>query len=324
MKLTREQKDKRLGALFGQAIGDALGVRDEFKPAAVIEAESRDRLVYKHSARTDESDFGPGEWSDDTEQALCILDAFIKDGEIVPQTLAQEMLDWLTRDGRGCGSHTMLILNDGLFSLEPLAVSETAWENSGRRAAANGAAMRVSVVGILRPEDLDWTEKMAAISAQVTHFDPRCVASAVAIAIAVAMLVQGSSITKAIKEAEKRASRYHPESTVFMQKSLTDLQLDEGLSVGKWNTKAPIGYTYKTLGAGFWALRNFAETADFGQSLDPILAAGGDVDTNAAVAGALIGAALGVSKMPAHLVHEMPGKDKLLGLARQVFARIEV
>ncbi len=317
--MDRRKEARRVGALFGQGIGDALGVRDEFRPASQIAKSDRNRLIYVASSRKGVPEFEAGDWSDDTEQAVCLLEAYIEDGgQLVGTTVARRFQEWLAGDGRGCGSHTMLCLNDGLFALDPYAVSEAAWENSGRYTAANGAVMRCSVIGTLRPDDLDWTERVAARQARITHFDPRCVASSVAVAVAVAHLIAGNAPTKAFFQAWKRSEKYHPEAINYMRMSLADLKLDEGLVEGKWNTKAPIGYTYKALGAGFWALRNSVSTMSFTESLDPILAAGGDVDSNACVAGALLGAYLGIHNIPAPLVHGLKGKDKLVRLADQI------
>lgn len=57
-----------------------------------------------------------------------------------------------------------------------------------------------------------------------------------------------------------------------------------------------IGYTFKCLGAGFWALKQ----TDFRTALTQIVMNGGDADTNGAVAGALLGCKLQkTSRLPA-------------------------
>ena len=55
-----------------------------------------------------------------------------------------------------------------------------------------------------------------------------------------------------------------------------------------------IGYTLKCMGAGFWALRQ----SDFRAALEEMVYEGGDADTNAAVAGALLGCKLGMKALP--------------------------
>lgn len=55
-----------------------------------------------------------------------------------------------------------------------------------------------------------------------------------------------------------------------------------------------IGYTFKCVGAGFWALKQ----TDFRYALEQIVRNGGDADTNGAVAGALLGCKLGIKALP--------------------------
>jgi len=63
----------------------------------------------------------------------------------------------------------------------------------------------------------------------------------------------------------------------------------------------------KCLGAGLWALRHSAKhSVDFETSIRAIVLQGGDADTNAAVAGALLGCYKGHSQLPQHWVSAMP------------------
>merc|ERR1711924_322924 len=78
--------------------------------------------------------------------------------------------------------------------------------------------------------------------------------------------------------------------------SLEELELDEPRA---------IGYTMKCLGAGLWALRQ-CDSADFETTIRAIVMQGGDADTNAAVAGALLGCYWGHSRLPDHWMSAMP------------------
>ena len=64
-----------------------------------------------------------------------------------------------------------------------------------------------------------------------------------------------------------------------------------------------IGYTYKCLGAGLWGLQS---EASFATTLQTLVAAGGDADTNGAVCGALLGCRLGWSQLPQEWVAQLP------------------
>ena len=70
--------DKIKGCLFGQAIGDALGLGTEFMSKNDVKNNYPQKLTnysqiiqYRHSSR-----WKKGSWTDDTEMMLCILRAF--------------------------------------------------------------------------------------------------------------------------------------------------------------------------------------------------------------------------------------------------------
>lgn len=330
--------DRIRGVLYGQAIGDSLGLRGEFKSAKLLRTMYGDTgpTKYEPVARTT-GGWRAGEWSDDTEQALCILDAYLEDGDIDPVTLATNFQRWAHDDGRGMGNHTWSVLSNGYFTIQPHHVSQEIWERSGKKAAPNGGVMRTSVVGILRPQDLDWTVRAAESACKVTHYDPRCVAGSVALSVTIACLVQGWEIRDAIEEGVARGEAIHPEVRRYSMMSVEELHLDEGLD--PMRKRPPIGFTYKCMGAGFYALweLDLAATADGGEFdhlvpiepmkerflriLQEIILAGGDTDTNGAVAGACMGAALGLGNLPPYLVTGLYDRGSLDKRLTQLLTR---
>lgn len=304
-----------MGALFGQGIGDALGIHDEWKPASKIADSGRDRLAYVETRRKN-CLFEQGDWSDDTEQALCLIRAYLEgQGHFDHTTFAKHLKEWLAWDTRGAGHNSRQVIGNPAFVYDPIGVSGRWWASSSKDGSTNGAVMRCSVVGTLRPGDLDWTERTAAAQAYTTHFESCCVASSVAVAVAVAALISGMAPKLAFHAAMQRSMRYDPLSPNFMAMSLDDLRLDQA---GDLYDGSPLNHTFKSLGAGFWALRRATHTFDFAESIDPILAAGGDVDSNACVAGALVGAFLGVDNIAPQLIHGLKGKSKLIHLTDQI------
>ena len=69
-----------------------------------------------------------------------------------------------------------------------------------------------------------------------------------------------------------------------------------------------MGYTLKTLAAGLWAYRH-ANT--FEEGLLSVVRAGGDADTNAAVACAILGAKFGFNAIPRVYVDGLQNSQKL-------------
>ena len=312
--------DKVKGVLYGKAIGDALGVPMEFRSSALLMKEvPPGQIEYRPTARKNAS-WKAGEWSDDTEMALAVVDAYLlgveKDGlkataQPSPRRIAERFLEWSSRDPRGMGNTTSEVLRHPLFVTDPLAAANEVWVAGGRNGAANGAVMRAASVGLLNPMDLVWTGEAAATVAKVTHPDPRCVAGSVAIALTVAALVSRPEVAlpEVLQFASNAGSLVDPSAKdwILAPKSLVELNLDEGMG-GSSNQFPPIGYTWKAAGAGFWALRQWVEleedfrSADlFQYLLEAVLRAGGDTDTNAAVVGGLLGAVAGYNNIPLRL-----------------------
>lgn len=299
-------KDLVRGALYGHAIGDALGLGAEFMSREEVRRQYPNGLrcygdILPSALR---NAWQRGEWTDDTAQMLCILDSLLKKNEVDISDIAAGFYDWACMDGRGMGRLTSDILFSASFLEKPQEAARISWEKSGGKAAPNGALMRTSVLGIWDYAD---TEKVVANTEQVctiTHADPRCIASCVAMTLTINHLVLGfNNLANVLTEITPAAAVYDKGVGDYLHmsfdQSLESLRLDEASS---------IGYTYKTLSAGFWALKH---ALSFEDGLYAILCEGGDADTNGAVAGALLGARFGFSSIPEHLVDGLVHKKEL-------------
>lgn len=52
------------------------------------------------------SGWKPGEWTDDTDMALCIAHAMMEDREIRLENIARNFKKWFRENPRGIGRHT--------------------------------------------------------------------------------------------------------------------------------------------------------------------------------------------------------------------------
>lgn len=310
------KSDHIRGCLYGQAIGDALGVSVEFqsKLVATLKIPQEGHLMYLQPWIPS---FRPGQWTDDTDQALCILRAYLDvdtDLNRLPKALAYHLIQWAKTNPPDIGTHTRQVFRHHQSFLEdPIKVSKAVWEKSGGNSAPNGAVMRTAIIGTFHPEDMDWTERAAVLAAETTHFDPRCVASCVAISCTVAGLLQQKTIPAAFAEGIARAGAYHPNVSNHANKTL------DGLALGG----PQAGYTYRCMGVGLWALGEFAQREEswedrFEDILRMVISEGGDADTNGAVAGAVLGSVVGYSHLPKHLVRGLQDKDLLEELLCQM------
>ncbi len=147
MLLTTLQKDRAAGVLLGQAIGDALGVPYEFA-GRITAGEAR-------MVGGGLGPYAPGEWSDDTQMAVCIARVTATGADLgtdaALDAVAQAFLDWQARGASDIGAQTSAVLHGARRGAGPLAQRMTAAALDAARAgrAGNGALMRTGVVGLV-------------------------------------------------------------------------------------------------------------------------------------------------------------------------------
>lgn len=117
MKLTSMQRDRAAGVLLGQAISDALGVPYEFAERI---AAGEARMVGGGLGP-----YAPGEWSDDTQMAICIARVTADGHDLRTDAgldlVAQSFLDWQSGDDSDIGLQTSSLLREARCGNGPLA-----------------------------------------------------------------------------------------------------------------------------------------------------------------------------------------------------------
>ncbi len=187
------------------------------------------------------------------------------------------------------------------------------WDKGGRTAAGNGAIMRCSPVALRWPRSPQRLVEESRRSAAITHCDPRCIWSVVALNAALVRSLRGEDtdlnlLADALDSAN--APREIGEATRLADRcTLGNLQLDD---IGS------MGYTVKTMQVGLWTL---SQPSDFETVLIQVVAAGGDTDTNGAVAGAIMGSRVGYKGIPSRWLDRIPESDRLQSLAHRLLDR---
>ncbi|ONF81877.1 hypothetical protein BXA16_10195 [Salmonella enterica subsp. enterica serovar Typhimurium] len=135
--------ERILGALYGQALGDAMGMPSELWPRTRVKAHFGwiDRFLPGPKENNAACYFNRAEFTDDTAMALCLADALLEcEGNIDPEIIGRNILAWAERfdafNKNVLGPTSKIALN-AIRDGKPIA----ALENNG---VTNGAAMRVS------------------------------------------------------------------------------------------------------------------------------------------------------------------------------------
>jgi ADP-ribosylglycohydrolase len=319
--------DRIAGCLYGLALGDAIGLATEFMPKDMANfyydnERGFDMKSFVHDQHR--ANFEAGDWTDDTDQCILILDNLVQHkGVFTPIPYAQSLKQWVNHGfselndeaGCGCGQHTYNVISHASFKAKPFAAASDVWEKSDRKSAPNGAVMRTAVLGCAQFWNLERIIADATAAAQVTHADPRCVASAVAVSSAISSLISADPSSTYADRVASALLTGQLSSKPFVDSCPTSQQEEFAHYYNANSTKAlnladgkSVGYTYKALGAGSFALRQ-ARTESFETIITQITLEAGDADTNCAVAGALVGALIGFRALPAQWISQLRHTD---------------
>jgi len=329
--------DRVKGCLFGQLIGDAMGLGTEFmeKPEALVHYGIESLKPENFFANAHLARWVTGDYTDDSDQMLLIMDSIMNKQGPDYKDFANRLFYWIYRGydvlgdngGLGLGKTVKTVVTHSYFlKQDPHLASKDVWERSQKQLAANGAIMRTCILGILHYNDLEQVVEQTVQYAKVTHYDPRCIVSCLAVTLFIALLLQDNpqdlnldTIEQYIQRSydlvvamylrnEKYTAEYEDQeliaktetefnSTLFSFKNFEELDLDEPNS---------IGYTFKSMGSAFVSLR---QRGTIESILTDLVIEAGDADSNACVAGALLGCVYGFDKLPTHWIDSMPHKE---------------
>lgn len=302
MRLTTQQTDRAAGVLLGQACGDALGVPYEFSTPPRDEPQMIGGGL---------GPYAPGEWSDDTQMAVCIAQVAATGADLTWSSALDQVADafeqWARHGASDIGNQTRSVLSAASRDVgtpgERLARASETYAAAHPRSAGNGALMRTGIVGLTRLGSRERTAASVRAVAALTHADPlaadSCVLWSEAVRLAVSEgkldLVQGLDLLPDERRAQWRDRIM--EATGAMPQHFS-----------------PNGFTVTALQAA-WAAITSTDGHDgsphhLQRALTAAVQAGDDTDTVAAIAGALLGARYGASAVPSRWrrrVHGWPG-----------------
>lgn len=275
------------GALLGLACGNALGL-----PFETIWPAEKIRTMSGGSIREIPDEESGKAWDDETAHAAILGELLASKGNATPALFAERLLQWRDANGRGMDVLTEKVLDEIEGEIPPLEASEEACGRLGRNwSSGNGALVRAVPIAIFAHggnADRARLVQLATDATSTTHWNPLCVGSSVAYALALSDALEGKACDLAAL-AETIAPMGFPEAVsqtiAGSRLPISSFQLD-----GKQKS-----FVLKTLQVGLWALRTESPIED---ALEQVILEGGDTDTNAAIAGASLGARHGSESLP--------------------------
>ncbi|MTH48532.1 ADP-ribosylglycohydrolase family protein [Intestinirhabdus alba] len=312
--------ERILGALYGQALGDAMGMPSELWPRARVKAHFGwiDRFLPGPPENSAACYFNRAEFTDDTSMALCLADALLaRDGEIDPELIGRNILAWaqdFDAFNKNVLGPTSKIALNAIRDGRPLAELE----NNG---VTNGAAMRVSPLGcLLPPRDLDAFIDAVALASSPTHKSDLAVAGAVVVAWAISRAVDGAAWS-AIADSLPAVARHAQQKRITTFSASLAARLEMALRIVREadGVESASERLYQIVGAGTSTIESvpcaiaMVELADTDPNRCAILCAnlGGDTDTIGAMATAICGALRGTGAIDPALKQELDAVNQL-------------
>jgi len=307
------RRDRVAGALLGVHAGDALGAAVEFSSWASIRARYPDGL--REIVGGGPFGWPPGHGTDDTDLTRAVLLAYLTPSQDVVRAAADHMLAWLRGDwpGRDPGSVPRDIgraTAQGLSRYRRLGDPRTSGSGPGQ--AGNGSLMRCIPTALAVAGQGRRIRESMEISA-ITHDDLRCTVACAAYNEIAAALLGGAAPEDAVAVGEATA------------RDLRSGPVVDAIGYGRQLRPAMLARTGQTFladdAAGFvldslsLAVAAVLDPRPFPDVLVDVVRVGNDTDTNAAIAGGLLGVRDGVAAIPASWLSVLQFVDEFTAAA---------
>jgi ADP-ribosyl-[dinitrogen reductase] hydrolase len=295
--------DRVVGSCLGLAVGDALGAPFEFLRGRNVP----DPLPALERPWLDQP---PGSTTDDTAMARNLMRSLAERGGFDPQDLVARHLEWWRGDPPDVGTLTGRVLRRIDAGMPAENAARATWEERGPEVSAgNGSVMYCAPLGLAFANRPDELFALAPALSALTHFDERCKTSVLAIALTVASLVRG--------EEGELAARAGVDA-VLDREGGEELEFLVDAAGSKRQIDGPDqGFCLFTTGI---ALQALVRGGDAETELRRVVGLGGDTDTNAAVAGALLGARDGAGGLPSVWLGRLLDRAAIETEARELVA----
>ncbi|MCW2102320.1 MULTISPECIES: ADP-ribosylglycohydrolase family protein [Pseudomonas] len=315
--------DRALGAFYGLALGDALGMPTQsFSRAQIIARFGQiTGLVDAPADQPIAPNMPKGSITDDTEQAILVAQLLVDgNGDIDPNTLAQRLIAWeAVMQAKGSQD----LLGPSTKRAIEMILAGHSPEESGRYGTTNGAAMRIAPVGIAADiSQPDLFIKAVVQACQVTHNTSLGIASAAAVAAVISSGLNGKKLEHALNAGTEMAyiaehhghwvagGRIGPRirwarhaSHECNPDNLGDLLYDViGTSVASQESVVAAFALAQRVASG--SLSSF-------NALCIAASIGGDTDTIAGILGAMLGACAGLEQWPQALIQQVKEVNNL-------------
>lgn len=288
------------GALFGVAVGDALGGPVEFMGPEQIAAK-HGRLATMVGGGW--LSLAPGEVTDDTQMTLCVAEGIVESPAAPIEAIGRRFIEWANggpKDiGGACASsihNAQRIVDCSIFGRNKgKAPTAEQWEQAGaatqrsqgRPVEGNGALMRTVYPGLYY--DFNAAQTWAMQIARMTHAGARSTEACILYSRMINLLTASKSRPQDAQSPREFLAEHCAAISEYYA-AATAPEVVQG-RLGGW-----------VVDAMRIAVGSAATTGSFKDAVVTAVNLGGDADTNGAITGGLAGAWYGYDAIPAEWI----------------------
>ncbi len=271
--------NRKIGCLFGLAIGDALGAPVEFEGRGCFEPVTDLRPGGAFDVKA-------GGWTDDTAMALCLGQSLIERKGFDPKDQMEKYMKWLDTGYLSAEERAIGLGNTIAVSLEKFRKTGNPFCGStDPMTAGNGTIMKLAPVPMYYHPDHGAAVDYSVESSKTTHRAQEVLDSCSAMASILCHLFDGKDKKTALNMVKEKT---------FKSEAVSKILSTDFAKVDPENLEST-GYVIHTLNSALWA---FATSDSFEEALLKAVNLGDDADTVGAVCGQFAGAYWGYSGIP--------------------------
>nr|MDO8114258.1 ADP-ribosylglycohydrolase family protein [Candidatus Sigynarchaeota archaeon] len=325
--------DRFKGTLVGLGAGDAFGAPFEFLKTKNIQA----RFGGKVTTFLEEGGVaGPGEFTDDTQMALCIVDAILEANCIEPGVVARKFIDWYASRPPDIGMLTHQVLTSIIAGQHWSVAAKEIWESEGGNdpsrnpRASNGSLMRCAPVALFDCRDEEELVDDSIITSSITHYDPRCTYSCAVLNALIAknLFRDNTKPPLDFKDDFAGMARLVGDHSPKLRDLLVSLDHAVARYTAGSVTFEAISASYRDQGGYVLtslaiALSSFYCTTSFEDAVIESANSGSDNDTTAAICGALAGSYYGYASIPREWLKKLVQAELLERKSEALYALVQ-
>ena len=310
------EEDNVRAALFGVAVGDALGVPAEFKSRETLRL-----LPIKDMVGHGTHDVPAGTWSDDSSLTFCLAEALTEDLDL--DIIARNFQKWLYENywtPRGGVFDVGIATGKAISNLRRGVLPGLAG-GSSENDNGNGSLMRIlPLVFYLGDKEIADRFIITEGVSSITHRHPRSViACFYYLEFALGLLNRKNKFSVYEKLKQSVSDQLHEVGVKAPEIALFDRLLVQDIHTLPEEKIQSSGYVLHTLEASIWCLLT---TESYSEAVLKAVNLGEDTDTTGAVTGGLAGLLYGIETIPENWLSQLARRDDIEDLAERLYERL--